>query len=284
MLHLLTKWYPEDDPLMREQVEVLISLMDGLLTEKAIEGFMIVCSRFVDEFGHHRTEELANIFRTNNTLGRQALLSSLEYMQEWVGGMDEYEKKYPVTVIPPKPAFPQFKIIGIENLSDRLFRVLDSGSTVYPTGEYTREYIDRTGRLPFVPRQRYPVRRSKPRYHWCSYSAWSDPESTRDALQILPEWSDCKLRVTVLTATVKRSAYVAFNGDREDPSNSALKFYKYYYEPLAQDHPPHIGGGAQIALEGAPLVYSMEQWDDRTQKWKLIYVGAKKALTKECTG
>jgi len=170
VLHLLTKWHPEDDPLTREQVKVLLSLMDGLLTEKALEGFLIVCSRFVDEFGSHRTEELADIFRTNNASGRQALLSSLEYMQEWVGGIEGYEKKYPVTVIPPKPAFPQFKIIGIENLSDRLYRVLDSESTVYPTGECTREYIARTGRLPFVSRQRHPVRRSKPRYHWCSNS------------------------------------------------------------------------------------------------------------------
>jgi hypothetical protein len=271
MLHHLKKWYPENDPLTREQVKVLISLLDETLTEKGLEGFLIVCSRFVDEFGHHRTKELANIFRTDCEQGKQVLLSSLEYMQEWVGGMDGYENKYPVTVVPAKPAFPQFKIIGIEKLSDRLYRVLDSKSTVYPTGECTREFIARTGRLPFVPRQRYPVRRSKPRYHWCSYNSWSDPESTREALQILPEWSDCKLRATVLTTNLKRSAYVAFNGDRKDPSNSALKFYKYFYEPHAQDHPPFIGGGTQIALEGSPIVDAMEQWDDIKQAWKLIY-------------
>ncbi|MGD8592835.1 MAG: hypothetical protein PVF82_08390 [Gammaproteobacteria bacterium] len=271
MLGLLTKWHSEDDPLTREQVDILISLLDGRLTEKALEGFLIVCSRFVDELGHHRTKELANIFRTHSEQGKQSLHRSLEYMQEWVGGMDAYEQKYPVTVIPAKPAFPQFKIIGIEDLSDRLFRVLDSNSKVYPTGECTREFIMRTGRLPSVPRQRHPVRRSKARYHWCSYSAWSDPESTRDALQILSEWSDCKLRVSVLTEKVKRSAYVAFNGDRKDPSNSTLKFYKYYYEPHAQDHPPHSGGGAQIAIEGGPLVDVMEQWDDARQEWQVIY-------------
>jgi hypothetical protein len=75
----------------------------------------------------------------------------------------------------------------------------------------------------------------------------------------------------VLTEKVKRSAYVAFNGDRKDPSNSTLKFYKYYYEPHAQDHPPHSGGGAQIAIEGGPLVDVMEQWDDARQEWQVIY-------------
>lgn len=273
MLDLLTKWHPEDDPLTREQVNVLVALLDGMLTKKALEGFLIVSSRFVDEFGHHRTNELANIFKTDSESGKQALVRSLEHMHEWVGGMEGYEQEYPVTVIPPKPAFPQFKIIGIENLSDRLFRVFDSNSKVYPTEECMRDFIVRTGRLPSVPRQRRPVRRSKPRYHWCSYNVWNDPESTRDALQILPEWgNDCKLRVSVLTVKVKSSAYVAFNGDKQDPSNSTLKFYKYYYEPHAQDHPPQTGGGTQIALEGEPIVDVMEQWDDSTQKWNKIYV------------
>lgn len=271
MLNFLKKWHPEDDPLTREQVDILLSLLDGELTEKALEGFLIVCSRFVDEFGHHRTQELANIFRTHSESGKHALRRSLEYMQEWVGGMDAYVLKYPVTVIPPKPAFPQFKIIGIEDLSDRIYRVLDSQSKVYKTHELIKEYIMRTGCLPSVPRQRHPVRRSKPRYHWCSYSAWLDPESTRDALQILPEWSDCKLRASVLTTKVKRSAYVAFNGDKQDPSNSALRFYKYYYEPHAQDHPPHTGGGTQIAIEGGPLVDVMEQWNEAKQEWQVIY-------------
>jgi len=65
VLHLLTKWHLEDDPLTMAQVETLLSLLDGLLTEEALEGFLIVCSRFVDEFGNHRTEELANIFQTH---------------------------------------------------------------------------------------------------------------------------------------------------------------------------------------------------------------------------
>jgi len=270
MHDLLTKWHPEDDPLTREQVDILISLLNGSLTEKGLEGFLIVCSRFVDEYGHHRTNELANIFKTHHEAGRNALLHSLEYLWEWVGGMDTYEKMYPVTIIPPKPAFPQFKIIGIEHLSDQLYRVLDSSSKVYPTEEYVVDYIQRTGRLPSVPRQRHPVRRSKPRYHWCTYDKHHDPESTREALQILPEWSDCKLRASILTSKIKRSAYVAFNGDRLDPNNSKLRFYKYYYEPHAQDHPPFVGGGAQISLEGSPLVDLLEIWDDSSRKWRVV--------------
>ena len=79
MNHLLTKWHSEDDPLTREQVAVLRDLLDGQLTEKALEGFLIVCSRFVDEFGNHRTQELANIFRTSQPEGKMSLLKSLEY-------------------------------------------------------------------------------------------------------------------------------------------------------------------------------------------------------------
>ena len=78
MNHLLTKWHSEDDPLTREQVAVLGDLLDGQFTEKALEGFLIVCSRFVDEFGHHRTQELANIFRTHLPEGKKALIKSLE--------------------------------------------------------------------------------------------------------------------------------------------------------------------------------------------------------------
>jgi hypothetical protein len=65
MLHLLTKWHPEDDPVVRAQTETLLSLVGRSLTESAPEGFLIVCSRFVDEFGNHRTGELATIFRTH---------------------------------------------------------------------------------------------------------------------------------------------------------------------------------------------------------------------------
>lgn len=271
MLHLLTKWYPEDDPITRDQVEKLHLMLDGLLTEKALEGFLIVCSRFVDDFGSHRTEELRNIFRTDKPEGRRALLDSLEFVNEWVGGMEAYERLYPVTIIPPMPAYPQFKIVGIDNIENELYRVLSSGATTRDTHEPIRDYIKRMGRLPAVPVQTYPVLRSKPFYHWCSYEKWDTPEATREGLQILPEWNnDCQLRATILTSNVTTSAYVAFNGDNEDPSDSSLRFYKYFFEPLAQDHPPLSGGGPQIGLEGAPLVESLEEWDAPSRSWKRI--------------
>lgn len=186
-IDLLKKWYPVEDPITEAQVEVVSSLLDGMLTESALEGFLIVCSRFVDEFGNHRTDELANIFQTHRIEGRKALRDSLEYINNWVGGMDAYIRLYPVTIIPPKPAFPQLKIIGIENIASRIYRVLDSKDKVYKTDEPLKNYIQRIGKLPAVARQKRPVRRSKPRYHWCSYEKWDDPESIRERLRILPE-------------------------------------------------------------------------------------------------
>ena len=247
-------------------------MLEGLLTEKALEGFLIICSRLVDEFGNHRTEELAKIFKTHKTEGRRALVTSLEYVNEWVGGMDSYLRLYPVTVIPPNPAFPQFKIIGIENIATYLYRAMDSNAVVRGSSESTRAYIQRTGKLPLVPNQTVPVLRSKPTYHWCSYDKWSNPDTTRDALQILPEWhTNCQLRATIATSKVGSSAFVAFNGDREDPSNRDLRFYKYFFEPLAQDHPALAGGGPQIGLEGEPVVDSLEEWDETHKAWKTIW-------------
>ena len=271
MDHLLTKWHSEDDPVTREQVEVLKSLLNDQLTERALEGFLVVCSRFVDEFGHHRTDELANVFRTDLAEGQAALLNSLEYMSQWVGGMESYLRKYPVTIIPPKPAFPQFKIIGIESLASRLYRVLDSRCKAYPTNEHLIDYIQKNGRLPAVPIQKRPARRTKPRFHWCSYECWDNPEVTREMLQIMPEWSDCRLRVTIPTSTIKRSAYVAFNGEHYDPSNHTLHFYKYFYEPLAQDHPSLCGGGTQVGVQGAPQIDTLELWDQACDKWSVIW-------------
>jgi hypothetical protein len=264
----ISKWDRDDDPITREQVGILNDLLAGRLTEEALEGFLIVASRLVDEFGNHRTAELAKIFKTESPAGKDVLRASLEHVCRWAGGMEGYASRYPVTVIPPRPAFPLFKIIGIDKLADRLYRALDSRATVHPTGETIKDYVIRTGRLPAVPRQRHPVRRSKPRFHWCSYEAWVSPDATRDALQILPEWSDCRLRATLPTYNLKHSAYVAFNGDRYDPENSKLRFYKYFYEPLAQDHPSLTGGGPQIGVEGSPSVTVLEEWDDDVSRWE----------------
>ncbi|WP_298619361.1 hypothetical protein [uncultured Zoogloea sp.] len=272
MRHLLTKWHPEDDPLSREQYDVLEGLVGELLTEAAVEGFLIVCSRFVDEFGGHRTAELARIFHTDKLEGKQALIRSLEHMRDWVGGMVGYERDYPVEIIPARPAFPQFRIVGIETLAPCLYRVLDSTRTV--SGENKEPFIDfiaRTRSLPAVPKQRRPVRRTKPNFHWCSYDAWATPHATREALQILPTWSDCRLRATVLTEDVRRSAYVAFNGDRHDPEDEKLRFYGYYYEPLAQEHPELPGGSVQIALEGGPRVHRLELFDEGAGVWREVF-------------
>jgi hypothetical protein len=146
MLELLTKWHSEDDPITRAQADTLVELVGDMLTEKALEGFLIVCSRFVDDFGDHRTGELANIFRTSRPEGRVALIRSLEYVNDWVGGMEAYERLYPVTINPSNPAFPQMKVLGIETLEPYLYRVMSSDQLVRGTSELTKAYILRTER------------------------------------------------------------------------------------------------------------------------------------------
>jgi len=267
---MIKRWYPEDDPITDEQIDVLLGLLAEVdLTDQGLEGFLIVCSRLVDESGNHRTDELRHIFQTDCSEGRRSLLQSLEYMCAWVGGMDAYLANYPVTIIPPKPAFPQFKIVGIENIQSYVYRVLDSNSSVHGTKERIEPFIMRTGKLPHVPRQTHPVRRTKRKWsHWCSYHAYDSPQETREALQILQDWgNDCQLRALIPTARIKRSAFVAFNGDLFDPR----KFHKYFYEPLAQDHPVLPGGGIQIALDGAPPVQSLERWDASKGCWQQVW-------------
>jgi hypothetical protein len=260
----------QSDPISEEQVRVLLALLDGSVSDEELEGFLIICSRLVDEFGGHRTDELADIFRTSTSEGRDVLRQSLRYMNRWVGGLAGYESRYPVTIIPARPAFPLFKIVGIDRIAPTLFRVLDSHATVGSPGEPVRQFIARKGRLPGVPRQVRPVRRSKPWYHWCSYSAWESPSATQAALQILPEWSDCSLRVWIPASHVSRSAFLAFNGDT-DPDNGRLKFVKYFYEPATQDHESLAGGGLQIGVAGAPRVSVLEEWSKRQHKWNIVW-------------
>lgn len=69
-----------------------------------------------------------------------------------------------------------------------------------------------------------------------------------------------------------RSSYVAFNGDRQDPQNEMLRFYKYFYEPLAQDHEALSGGGPQIAVEGGPKIDLLEEWDENRARWVVSWV------------
>jgi hypothetical protein len=282
----------EPDPITDDQVRVLFALLGGSVSDEELEGFLIVCSRLVDEFGGHRTHELADIFRTSTTsAGRDVLRQSLRYMNRWVGGLAGYESRYPVTISPARPAFPLFKIIDIDRITPTLFRVLDSHTTVGNTGEPVKQFIARTGRLPGVPRQVRPVRRSKPWFHWCSDRAWESPSATREALQILPEWSDCLLRASIAASHVSRSTFLSFNGDRpiflpydEDPDPNKkkrkkgkkprrLKFVKYFYEPVAQDHEPLSGGGLQIGLAGAPRVSVLEEWSEPQHRWNIVWPG-----------
>ena len=286
----------EPDPITDEQVRVLFTLLGSPVLDEELEGFLIVCSRLVDEFGDHRTDELADIFRTSTTpAGRDVLRQSLRYMSRWVGGLAGYESRFPVTIIPARPAYPLFKIVGIDRIENTLFRVLDSRKTVGSPGEPVKQFIARTGRLPGVPRQVRPVRRSKPWFHWCSYTAWESPSATREALQILPEWSDCLLRASIPASHVSRSTFLSFNGDRpillppdedpdpdlpsdEDPDPNKkrekprrLEFVKYFYEPMAQDHESLPGGGLQIGVAGAPRVSVLEEWSERQHKWNIVW-------------
>jgi hypothetical protein len=276
----------ESDEITDEQVRVLFTLIGSPVLDEELEGFLVVCFRLVDEFGDHRTRELADIFRTSTPEGRDALRQSLRYMNRWVGGLAGYESRFPVTIKPPRPAFPLFKIIGIDRITQTLFRVLDSHDSVGSPGEPVKQFIARTGRLPGRPRQVRPVRRSKPWFHWCSYSAWESPSATREALQILPKWgSDCSLRASIPTSHVSRSTFLCFNGDLpipltydEDPDPNKkpgkprhLKFVKYFYAPLALDHETLPGGGLQIGVTGAPPVSMLEEWSERQHKWNIIW-------------
>src|ERR1700733_12899477 len=126
----------EPDQITDEQVRVLFTLLGSPVWGEELEGFLVVCSRLVDEFGGHRTQELADIFRTSTTPeGRDVLRQSLRHMNRWVGGLAGYESRYPVTIIPAMPAFPLFKIVGIDRITQTLFRVLDSHHTVGNPGE-----------------------------------------------------------------------------------------------------------------------------------------------------
>lgn len=269
----ISKWDQENDPILQEQVVLLHQLLDGIISPQALEGFIIIAGRLVDEFGNHRTAELAQIFLTHTEAGKISLRASLEHMNQRVGGYHAYETRYPVTVDPPKPGFPMCKIIGLDTLVPCLYRILDSKKPIYGSAESLKDYIMRTGHLPPAPTYSEPVLREKPQLHWCAYDKWDDPETTRKALQILHAWgTDCRLRATLVTSVMKDAAYVPFSG-QGNPEDSHLKFDRYYTEIIAQDHPQLPGGGVQIGVEGGPLVDVLEQWHDGLQRWEILWRG-----------
>ena len=64
----------QHDPMLEEQIHVLVTLLGGPVSDAELEGFLIVCSRLVDEFGGHRTDELADVFRTYTAIGLKRII------------------------------------------------------------------------------------------------------------------------------------------------------------------------------------------------------------------
>ena len=217
----------EPDPITDEQVRVLFALLGGSVSDEELEGFLIICSRLVDEFGGHRTHELADIFRTSTSEGRDVLRQSLRYMNRWVGGLAGYESRFPVTIIPARPAFPLFKIVDIDRIAQTLFRVLDSHATVHSTGEPVKQFIARTGRLPGVPRQVRPVRRSKPSislvFLQCVGKPFSHAEGASDSTRmerlLAPGVDSCIARFPLHVSRLQRR----YRPEREAKSNKSAR-------------------------------------------------------------
>ena len=262
----------EEDPITAEQIEVLSNILGEDIEGDLLDGFLIVCSRLVDNFGHHRTHELEKVFQTHKKEGRNCLKQSLIGLCHALVSYDNYAASYPVSIIPPKPAFPMLRIVGIERLAKFVYRVLDSNSQIRGSNESIESYIMRTGKLPYAEPPNAPVLRQKPTFvHWCSYLQFNSPEETQDNLQILPEWSNCELRATLSTKEIAEHTYMAYNGDHYDPNDKFLSFYGYFFEPITQDHPTLDGGDVQIKVFGAPTVSLLEKWHRETSQWQVIW-------------
>ncbi|HEX4809462.1 MAG TPA: hypothetical protein VH325_11060 [Bryobacteraceae bacterium] len=270
-----------DDPITAAQVETLASLLGEEWTEEARDGFLVISGRFVDYTGTDRTEELEMIFRTHLPSGRRALRRSLEKLFSFVGSLHQFEADYPVLINDPEfgsmAVFPQLPIIGIEEITSELYRVLDSHASVHGTRESVRDYIMREGKLPYLNPGAGLILRKKPRIHWCSYERYASPLATSSALQILPSWnSDCKLRATLLTGRLEGLVFVAFNGDTEYPDKTPGAFAGYHLELKAQDHEELPGGGLQVGVVGGPEVFTLEEWIDSECRWSKIWSRAAK--------
>lgn len=251
----------ENDPIHDEQLGILQDLLGRFLASSEYEGFLIVGNRFVDRFGCTRIANLARIFRTDTQVGRDALAASLSKVSENLGSYAEFAARYPVTIIPPLPAFPLMPIVGIEQIVEVVYRVLDSRAT---------GYIRAAGKLPPRIAPTEPVLRTTPRGHWCAYDKWDTPEETQQALQVLPQWSDCRARATIHSSAIKRLSFVPYSVDPNDSWTKATGFHGYFYEPLTEDHDEldYSGNAAQIGVYGEPRVESLETWDENRRRWK----------------
>ena len=136
----ISQWDPDDDPITRDQVRVLYELLNGEVSELALEGFLIVASRLVDEFGGHRTTELSTVFRTHTLKGQKVLHQSLEFVRQWVGGYEQYCQRYPVTIIPPRLAFPPVQDNWRHCACPVVYRVLDSKALACPSKKSVKDY------------------------------------------------------------------------------------------------------------------------------------------------
>lgn len=256
----------EDDPIHDEHLAAVEALVGRPLSPLEYEGFLIVGNRFVDRSGNSRIDNLAKVFDTHRIEGKRALAASLEEVARNLGSYDKFAERYPVTIIPPLPAFPLFPIVGVEDIRATVYRILDSRSRSVLS-------IKSTNRLPLLELPVEPVLRTPPRAHWCSYEKWHTPDETRRSLQILPEWSNCEARATLRTTSIKGLSFVAYSQDPNDPETRGLKFHGYFFEGLTQDHEEyHYSGDAvQICVYGEPLVEILEEWDSVQQAWQIVF-------------
>ena len=266
---MLPDWHTtmSDDPIHDEQLSKVEELLGRHLSPAEYEGFLIVGNRFVDRFGSSRIGVLGKIFETHLPEGKDALAFSLSRVAETLGSYDQFAGAYPVTVIPPLPAYPMFPILQIERIRSVVYRILNSESPAL-------DYVRRTGRLPLVEKPRDPVLRKTPRGHWCAYEKWDTPEETRLALQILPGWSDCEARAVLETTAIRDLAFVPYSVDPNDTETKDLGFHGYFFEGITQDHDElnYPGNAVQICVYGEPEVAFLEQWDRQEQEWRQTWV------------
>ena len=184
----------------------------------------------------------------------------------------EFAAAYPVTIVPPLPAYPLFPILHFSSFRPIAYRVLNRSNRDVLT------QIIIAGRLPWAAHPAAPVLRRTPRGHWCAYEAWATPEETRRALQILPAWSDCAARAIIDTRNLEGQAYVAYSVDPYDSDTRGLTFHGYFYETVTQDHydaPYRYDGDAvQICVFGEPQVECLEEWDAVGERWEKTWTRA----------
>jgi hypothetical protein len=284
-----------NDPLTGEQVATLRALLQDEWTDKARDGFLVTSGRFIDEMGNDRTGELRPLFLTDTAVGRKALRVSLETLFDSVGSLQQFETDYPIFINDPVHgslgAFPQLPMIGVDTLHSALYRLFDSKAVVYgsPAQELVRDFIVRTGSLPFVQPPAGLVLRQKPRMYWCSFERYESPSASRSALQILEKWnSDCRMRATLPTAGLEGQVFVAYSGVSEYPSylvsvaGAGHAFAGYNVELKAADHPDLPGGGLQVGVVGEPGVTLLEEWRDDQAAWVTIWTAETTGHSPQC--